>query len=145
LLGLFAFAVTASNREWAAATTVSVHFIPPRPPGGANQKCWTRGPESYIRSGSKQTFAMIKSKNPSDQNHSQFIGAIKKTIFENETKADFESKFVSNIKAATARMLVAKKIIAEIRPDLVKFHDKVPSPVILTLLFHFKLYFLKFC
>lgn len=67
----------------------------------------------------------MESNRMSNETSFQFIGAIKKTIFENETKADFEGKFVSQIKAATARMLVAKKIITEIRPELVKFHDKV--------------------
>ena len=55
----------------------------------------------------------------------QFILAVKRTIFENETKADFESKFLVHIKSATVRMLHAKKLIKEIRPDLTKFHEKV--------------------
>ena len=55
----------------------------------------------------------------------QFIGGIKRTIFEGETKADFETHFVKHIKAATGRMLHSKKLIKELRPDLVKFHEKV--------------------
>jgi hypothetical protein len=67
----------------------------------------------------------IPSAQPFTTHRRQFILAIKRTIFENETKADFEGKFLVHVKSSTVRMLHAKKLIKEIRPDLTKFHEKV--------------------
>ncbi len=57
----------------------------------------------------------------------QLIGAFKKMVSEGETTEKFEKKIVTPIKAATARMKHAKKIMPEITPILTKFHEKVPS------------------
>ena len=56
---------------------------------------------------------------------SQLVEAFKKIISEDETKEKFEKKIVAPIKAATTRMLHAKKIMPEITPILTKFHEKV--------------------
>jgi hypothetical protein len=53
-------------------------------------------------------------------------------VSEDETKEKFEKKIVTPIKAATARMKHAKKIMPEITPILTKFHEKVSSKSSLT-------------
>jgi hypothetical protein len=53
-------------------------------------------------------------------------------VSEDETKEKFEKKIVTPIKAATARMKHAKKIMPEITPILTKFHEKVSSQTSLT-------------
>ena len=56
------------------------------------------------------------------------MDAFKKLVSEGETKEKFEKKIVVPIKAATARMKHAKKIMPEIAPILTKFHEKVSMP-----------------